>query len=102
MDLGIKGKRALVIGGSTGLGLASAEALAAEGVDIAIFARNSGRLQTAVDHIKSYGVQAAGHVGDITRQEDVRGLRDWIAGTGGLDILVLNTPRPPSRRGRLK
>ena len=41
MDLGIAGKRALVIGGTSGLGLASAEALAAEGVNLALSARNT-------------------------------------------------------------
>lgn len=97
MDLGIKGKRALVIGGSTGLGLASAEALAAEGVDIAIFARNPDNLDAAVARIPGgHDVKCAGYAGDITVQDNVKALRDWAEDTGGIDILVLNTPRPPS------
>lgn len=97
MDLGIARKRALVIGGSTGLGLASAEALAAEGVDIAIFARNQQNLDDAVAQIASkHAVRAEGFAGDITSQDDVKALRDWVAATGGVDILLLNTPRPPS------
>ncbi len=97
MDLGIRGKRAVVIGGSTGLGLASAQALAAEGADIAIFARNPDNLHTAVSGVAStYRVQCEGFAGDITRQDDVKALRDWIEKTGGMDILILNTPRPPS------
>lgn len=97
MDLGIRGKRALVIGGSTGIGLASSEALAAEGVDVAIFARNPENVKQAVAGIAArHGVRCEGHAGDVTRQEDVKALRDWVAATGGLDILVLNTPRPPS------
>ena len=97
MDLGIRGKRALVIGGSTGLGQASAGALAAEGVDIAIFARDPAKLDAAVASIsRSHGVRSEGFAGDITVQDDVKALRDWTARTGGIDILVLNTPRPPS------
>lgn len=97
MDLGIGGKRALVIGGSSGLGLASAEALAAEGVCIAIFARKPQNIEAAVAHISGrHGVRCEGFAGDITVQDDVKALRDWTMRTGGLDILVLNTPRPPS------
>lgn len=97
MDLGIRGKRALVIGGSTGLGLASAEALAAEGVDIAIFARNTKNLDPSVARIlEKYDVRCEGFSGDITVQDDIKALREWTGRTGGLDILVLNTPRPPS------
>ena len=97
MDLGIKGKRALVIGGSSGLGLACAEALAAEGVDIAIFARNPDNLKAAVSRVEQgWAVDCAGFAGDITRQDDVKALRDWTEQTGGIDILILNTPRPPS------
>lgn len=97
MDLGIRGKRALVIGGSLGLGLAASEALAAEGVDIAMFARNSETLSAACDKIRvEHGVRADGFAGDVTQQEDVKALRDWTAASGGIDILVVNTPRPPS------
>lgn len=97
MDLGISGKRALIIGGSTGLGLASAEALAGEGVNIAIFARNPENLGAATARISSdYDVISAGFSGNITDQDDVKDLRDWAVQTGGIDILVLNTPRPPS------
>lgn len=96
MDLGIGGKRALVIGGSTGLGLASAEALVAEGVDIAIFSRNPDNLNTALERLSGEGVKCGGFVGDITVQDDVKALRDWVERTGGIDILILNTPRPPS------
>lgn len=97
MDMGIAGKRALVIGGSTGLGLASAEALAAEGVNIAIFARNPDNLEAAVKGIsETHGVACDGFAGDITAQADIKALRDWAEGSGGIDILLLNTPRPPS------
>lgn len=97
MDLGIRGKRALVIGGSSGLGLAACEALAAEGAGVAIFARDPGRLEAAIARIRATrGVKVDGFAGDITSQDDVKALRDWTRQSGGLDILVLNTPRPPS------
>ncbi len=97
MDLGIKGKRALIIGGSSGLGLASAHALAAEGVDIALFARNHTTLETARSDIEAkHGVQATSFAANVTAHQDVKALRTWAAETGGIDILVLNTPRPPS------
>jgi 3-oxoacyl-[acyl-carrier protein] reductase len=97
MDLGIEGKRALVIGGTSGLGLACAEALAAEGARIGIFARDAERLtEVTAQLVADHGVEVKGFTGDITLQNDVKALRDWTNRTGGLDILVLNTPRPPS------
>ena len=97
MELGIKGRRALVIGGSTGLGLACCEALAAEGADIAVFARNPANLAAAVGRLSSrFGVRVDGFAGDITSHQDVKTLRDAVQQSGGMDILVLNTPRPPS------
>jgi 3-oxoacyl-[acyl-carrier protein] reductase len=97
MDLGLAGKRALVVGGSDGLGLACAQALAAEGAAIALFARNADRIAAAANELtRAHGIAAAGFAGDITSRTDVRALADWLARTGGLDVLVLNTPRPPS------
>lgn len=97
MDLGIAGKRALVIGGSSGLGLAASGALAAEGVSIALFARDRARIDAAAAALTSdHGIRAEGFAGDITRQQDVRALAAWTRETGGIDVLVLNTPRPPS------
>ena len=96
MDLGISGKRALIVGGSSGLGLAAANALASEGVAIAIFSRDVARLEKACHVVGQLGVEAKGHSGDIASNDDILALADWLKWTGGLDILVLNTPRPPS------
>ncbi len=52
MDLGIKGRKALVNGGSAGLGKGSAQALAAEGVDLYISARQEDRLQATAEQIR--------------------------------------------------
>lgn len=97
MDLGIAGKRAMVIGGSSGLGLACCEALTAEGVDVAVFARNPDNLNAAVSHLEAIGGgRIDGFAGDVTLHDDVIALRNWTSESGGIDILVVNTPRPPS------
>ena len=96
MDLGISGKRAVVIGGSDGLGLACCKALAA-GADLALFARNRSRLDTVATELAPvHTIRAEGFAGDITKRTDVRNLAVWLARTGGVDILIVNTPRPPS------
>jgi len=97
MDFSISGKRALVIGGSSGLGLAVCEALAAEGVNLAIFARNASRLASASAHLtQRFGVNVETVAGDITEPLEVQRLAEQLKKSGGLDILILNTARPPS------
>ena len=96
MDLGIAGKRAVVIGGSAGLGLSSAHALASEGVDLVLFARDAGRLDAARTDLGKHSVTVDVVPGDLKDREAVSRLRRDVVTSGGLDILVLNTPRPPS------
>lgn len=97
MDLGIKGKTAVVIGGSAGLGLASSEALAAEGVNLHIVARNAETLASvAADLSARFGVSVCGESADVTDRGSVRALATRLKAKGGMDILVVNTPRPPS------
>ena len=92
MDLGLKGKVAVVTGGSVGIGLAIAEGLAAEGVDIVIAARNVERVRGEAGRIaKSFGVRAEGVACDVATRE---GTEDLIADVkrlfGGADILINN------------
>lgn len=91
MDLGLKGKKALVMGASLGLGRAVAESLIAEGVDVAICARSLDRLQKTAEKIGarcffSCDLTKAGEAQKVTEQA--------IAALGGLDIVVTNTGGP--------
>src|SRR3546814_6010624 len=91
MNLGLKGKKAIVTGATRGIGRAIAETLAAEGVDLAICARNKDQVDEAVAALKKVGGNVVGGVVDIA---DGPGLKKWIAeaGTalGGLALLVTN------------
>ena len=92
MDFGLKGKIAVVTGGSVGIGLAIAEGLAAEGVDIVIAARGVERVRTEAGRIaKAFGVRAKGVACDVSKRE---GADDLIADVrrlfGGADILINN------------
>jgi len=91
MDLGLKGLRAVVSGGTKGIGRAIAETLAAEGVDVAICARNADEVKTTVAALAAKGVRATGRVVDVA---DGPALQAWIRDVaeefGGLDIVVAN------------
>ncbi len=92
MDLGLKGKRALVLGASQGLGAASAATLAAEGVAVTLLARSAARLQERVGEIAASGGTAASLAIDLG---DRAAMQDLFDDTRGYDILVLNAPPPP-------
>ncbi len=97
MDLGIAGKRALIFGGSSGLGLAIAKALAAEGVKLVLFARDAGKLAAAQTHLREqFEVEIECIAGDMVQRTSLREAAATLRASGGLDILILNTARPPS------
>jgi 3-oxoacyl-[acyl-carrier protein] reductase len=93
MDLGIHGKRAAVAAASTGLGFASARALADEGVQVAICGRDRVRIDAAADRI---GSNATPFVADVGSPDGAAGFVAAAADAlGGLDILVTNAGGPP-------
>src|SRR5262245_35394245 len=88
MDLGIRGRRALVCGGSKGLGHAAAGALAVEGVELTLVARNAEQLvKAASDFAERYGVPAGFVAADVTEPE---GRAAVLAACPDPDILVTN------------
>ncbi|MGH2920859.1 MAG: SDR family oxidoreductase [Gaiellaceae bacterium] len=91
MDLGLRGRTAIVCGASSGIGLAIAEALAEEGANVAMFARRRDVLQQEADRIGGLGVR-----GDLTNPADLERLVDrTVKAFGGIDILVNNGGGPP-------
>lgn len=98
MDLGIDGNAAAVTAGTAGLGLASATALAREGVDVAVCSRTTERVDTAREQLERVG---SGDVlaieADITDRDQVEGfIEETVATFGGLDHLVTSAGGPPS------
>ncbi|SMC72377.1 SDR family oxidoreductase [Primorskyibacter flagellatus] len=93
MDLGIKGKRALVCASSKGLGRGCAEALAEAGVDLIINARSEGPLEETAKALRdTYGVKVTAVAADITTEE---GRAQVLKAAGAVDILVNNAGGPP-------
>jgi NAD(P)-dependent dehydrogenase (short-subunit alcohol dehydrogenase family) len=91
MDLGLKGRKAIITGGSKGIGRAIAELLADEGCNVGICARNGDEVDAAVAALKAKGVEACGSAIDV---RDGDAVRKWVADSaetlGGLDIVVPN------------
>ena len=98
MDLGIKGKTALVTGGSRGLGRQSALALAGEGVNVAICGRTQETIDSTVEEIDALGVSSMGVVGDVSDLSAIESLHQRVVdGIGPIDILVNNAGGSRSR-----
>jgi len=96
VDLGLRGKLALVTGGSSGLGFASALELALEGADVILFSRSMERLESARRRIREVAsVNVDIYAGDLRVKEDVEGLFKYVESRyGRLDILVYSTGGP--------
>jgi 3-oxoacyl-[acyl-carrier protein] reductase len=92
MDLGIKGKSAIVCAASKGLGKGCAEALAREGVDVTICARGADALNATAGELAAFGVKVTPVVCDVTTDE---GRKALLAASPNPDILVNNAGGPP-------
>ncbi|QFT81329.1 3-oxoacyl-[acyl-carrier-protein] reductase FabG [Roseovarius sp. THAF27] len=93
MDLGIKGKRALVCASSKGLGLGCARALAEAGVDLVLNARGEEALEASAEAIRGdFGVEVITAACDVTTPD---GQKKVISAAEGVDILVTNAGGPP-------
>jgi 3-oxoacyl-[acyl-carrier protein] reductase len=91
MDLGLKGRTAIVCGASSGMGLAIAERLADEGANVAMFARRRDVLEREADRLGALAVR-----GDVTSPRDLKKLvEQTVKAFGGIDVLVNNGGGPP-------
>lgn len=92
MELGLAGRTAIVCGASSGMGLAIAEALAAESANVAMFARRRELLEREAERVGALAVQ-----GDLTIPQHLERLVQATVGAfGGIDVLVLNGGGPPA------
>ncbi len=99
MDLGIRGRVALVSAGSKGLGRAVAEALVDEGVSVSLCARGQEALDVAAQRIRSRGGRVCTIAADVSNQDDItRVVAETERALGPVDILVTNAGGPRSGR----
>jgi 3-oxoacyl-[acyl-carrier protein] reductase len=97
MDLGLAGRRAVVGGATSGLGRASAEALAAEGCALLIWSRSADRLAEAADEIRAaHGVRVAHVAADAAMDGAAEIVASAADEFGPIDILVSNAGGPPT------
>lgn len=91
MDLGLKGRKVIVTGGSRGLGRATLELFAAEGADVAFFSRNAEQVAEAAASLARHGGKVIGEAFEMGNRE---AYRNWLAkaaeALGGVDIFVHN------------
>lgn len=89
MDLGLKGKKVIVTGGSRGIGRAALEIYAAEGADVAFFSRNRAQVDETVASLSRHGGKVHGSTFDLNNLDALPG---WLTGAaeklGGCDIFV--------------
>jgi 3-oxoacyl-[acyl-carrier protein] reductase len=99
MDLGLRGKVALVTAANSGIGLATAIGLAQEGCDIALCARRPDLLAAAAERVRALGVRVVAIPADVLKPEEARRfVEEAAAQLGAVDILVSNAGKGVGRR----
>ena len=94
MESGLRGRTAIVCGASAGIGLGCAEALAAEGANVVMFARRAEVLEREAERLGGVAV-----AGDVKNPEDLERLvATAVERFGGVDVVVLNSGGPPRTR----
>ena len=89
MDLGLQGKKAILVGAARGIGMAVAETLAREGCDLAITARSEDSVKDAVAHLARYGGKVIGKPVNVKKVDDYKAWLEWaIEALDGADILI--------------
>lgn len=89
MDLGLSGKKAIIVGGARGIGFAIAEVLAREGCDIAITARSEDAVKEAVANLRKYGTNIIGSAVDVQKADSYKKwLEETVVAMEGVDILI--------------
>jgi 3-oxoacyl-[acyl-carrier protein] reductase len=97
MELGLDGRRAVVGGATSGLGRASAEALAAEGCHLLIWSRDEARLAGVADELRTaHGVEVAHVAADASQPDAARAVATAAGEFGPIDVVVLNAGGPPT------
>lgn len=91
MDLGLRGKKAIVTGATKGIGRAIVDLLAAEGCDVALCARSEDEVETAVREVKALGVEVVGGAVNVRNADEYKAWLEKAAEElGGCDIFVPN------------
>lgn len=97
MELGLKGKSAVVAGASRGLGFSIAKSLGLEGARLAICSRDEGNINRACDELNSLGIEANAYTADVSNPSGAKAFIENAAhDLGGIDILVTNAGGPPA------
>ena len=92
----VEGRRVIVTGGASGIGLGYAEALAANGARVALLDLDSGRIEQEVDRLRQAGRAVSGHVVDVTHRAELDRVFDQVATElGGLDVVFANAGIDP-------
>lgn len=89
MDLGLQGKKAIIVGAARGIGLATAEVLAREGCDLALAARSEDGVKDAIASLSRYGTKVVGSALNVKKPDDYKRWLAWaLEQLDGCDVLI--------------